>query len=248
MQQEKRSGRGTSSQAFRIMAENKDGTPSSAFYTYAEETAIEKLIERPIKAEVTAKAVKWGSLMECIVFETWPVVDDYELCHKLTIEHKKYPHIWSGTPDMLSPTKVAEVKSYWIKEFIRYSLALKSKDIERIKKDFPQPYWQVVSNAVLAKRNTAELIAFLPTKTQLMSVFNLIKNTDYLQDYKLPEHDYWNFTVERIEEYPYLPDNCNIPSVASFEFEVPLIDKIKLTKKYIEFDKEVKRVLATFKQ
>ena len=246
MQQELRTGHGTSSQNFRIVAENQNGTPSSAFYTYAEEVAIEQFIGRPIKEEVKAKATKWGNLMECVVFNALPM--GYELCHKLTVLHKKYGHIWSGTPDLLSDLKVGEIKCFWIKQFILFSLALLSGDIERIKREFPGPYWQVVGNAILTKKKYAELIAFLPTKEQLRTVLDAVENTDFLKDFGLDESDYFHFRVENLEQFPYLPDNCGMDPLNTFEFEVPVEDKIFLTKKYIEFDKEVQRVLATFKQ
>lgn len=245
MQQEKRTGRGTSSQNYRIVAQNKDGKPSSAFYTYAEEVAIEKFIGRPIREQVKTKATKWGNLMECVVFNSLPM--GYELCHKESIRHKDYPDIWSGTPDLLSDEKVGETKSFFIKEFVLFSSVLLSRDIELIKKEYPAPYWQVVGNSILTEKKYAELIAFLPKKQELFTILNSVENTDFLTDFNLDPVDYLYFTVDNIEEFPYLPDECSLDSINTFCFEVPEEDKEFLTNKYIEFDKEVCKVLERLK-
>lgn len=247
MEEEKRQGRGTSSQAYRIVASIKNGQPSSAFYTYAEEVAIERTVGRRLTEEVTAKSLSWGSLMECVVFNSLPGFD-YRMEHKNTTEHFDYPELWSGTPDLISDTKTAEIKCYFLKKFMLFSKALRKGDINEIKKDFPQPYWQLVSNCILTKKNVGELIVYIPTRSQLEQVLDAVENTDFLTDWNLNPIDYYQYRTENIEKFPYMPDGTKFDNLNTLVFEIPSEDKKFLTDKFLLFKKEVEKKEEEFNQ
>ncbi|MGB0896901.1 MAG: hypothetical protein ACPGRW_06235 [Flavobacteriaceae bacterium] len=245
MDNSKRYGRGTSSNAYKIIASLKDGSPSQAFYTYVEQTAKEKLIGRSLGTQVISAPLKWGSLMECVVFNALPGFH-YSMTHKNTILHPKKGHIWSGTPDLIAKEKVGEIKCFYLEQYISFALALKSKDIEKIKKEFPLPYWQLVSNCIICKKKVGELIGFIPKKSQLEQILIAIEDTDFLINNGLNPSDYYFFRPENIESFNYMPDDCKLDNMTTFEFEIPMEDKIFLIKKFKEFEKEVNKKFTEF--
>lgn len=241
MDQEKRNGRATSSQMHKVCASLSSGKPSKSFYTYAEEVAAERFIKRGSKTEVKTQPMKWGSLMEIVLFNNLGM--GWTMEHKNTVLHEKYGHIWSGTPDLVASEICAEAKCYEPKKFGLLSLCLSKKNVEELKSKFKEEYWQVVSNAVLTKKKRAMIIAFMPTRSELEKIFDKIENSDFLIDNGLIPSDYFFFTKENIESFPYLDDDSGVDSIQSFEFEVPSEDVVFMTKRIIEFEKEVKKIL-----
>lgn len=237
MEQEKRQGKLTSSQAYRIVGGvNK---PTKPFFTYAEEVALERILNRPVTPQADAKSLRWGSLMECIIFDCLPM--SYSMTHKNTIEHKKYGDIWAGTPDYKVDIekKTGEIKCYYIKNWFNYMLALKSGDLERIKEEFPQPYWQVVSNAMLNGHKKAELLTFIPTKEQLENIIVQIEEEDFLERNNLDPKDYYFYTRENIEYFNYLPNEWKNKNLVMFEFDIPIADRQFLLERILKFRQEV---------
>lgn len=246
MEQEKRNGRFTSSQAYRIIGGvNK---PTKPFYTYAEEVAMERVLDRPIAVKVDAKSMRWGSLMELVIFDCLPY--SYSMTHKNTVLHHKYGDIWAGTPDYKVETenKTGEIKCYYIKKWTQYMLALQSKDIERVKKDFPDPYWQVVSNAILNKHTKAELLTFIPTKEQLQSIIVKIEEEDFLTLNGLDPKDYYFYTRENIEHFSYLPNEWKGKNIVMFDFDIPQQDIDFFESRILLFEKEVEKKEREIKQ
>lgn len=240
MQQEFRIGRGTSSNAYIIASGSSLQSPNKPFYTYAEEVAIERLTKVPVQPEINAKSLAWGSLMECVVYDqAIPDTDMYFLVHKKTILHPKMGNIWSGTPDLISPKKTGEIKCHFRKNYVLFYAALKSRNIEFIKRQFPQAYWQLVSNCILTKKKVGELVGFIPKKSELLKIFEAIQDTDFLKKANLEEHNYFYYQPEYIESHPYLADDAEIDNFVTFEFEIPQDDKIFLTQRFKMFEKEV---------
>ena len=223
----------TSSQMSRLCASIKNGSPSSAFYTYVEEVFFAIMAGRSLEVQVNTIPVKWGKLLECVVFNELGL--SYKMEHKNTIVSKTLDR-HSGTPDLIVPgVKVGEIKCYWLKKFIAFSLCLDGGDIEQLKLKFPSEYWQVVSNAMLVGVDRAELISFLPTKESLIEIIENVNNGSLLSDNGLFAADYRfmstdDFTIEEIlSKLPYLPENSKMESLNQFEFEIPQEDKEFLT-------------------
>ena len=121
-------------------------------------------------------------------------------------------------------------------------LALKSGDLERIKSEFPQPYWQVVSNAILNGHKKAELLTFIPTKEQLENIIVQIEEEDFLERNNLDQKDYYFYTRENIEHFNYLPNEWKDKNLVMFEFEIPTSDRQFLLERILKFRQEVNQI------
>lgn len=237
MDNSKRAGFATSSQIHRVCAGATVGKPSKAFFTYAEEVAGERFLGRTCSTEVKTNPMKWGSLMEIVLFNKLGI--GWTMEHKNTIIHPCFSTIWSGTPDLVADKICAEAKCYEPKKFASMAMCMLKGDIELLKKDYPAEYWQVVSNAILTKKDRAMLICFMPKKAELLEMFTTVEETDFLIDNDLNPKDYYFFQTDNIESFPYLPDDSKIDSIQSFEFDVPTEDVIFLLTRIEEFEKEV---------
>lgn len=219
----------TSSQMYRLCGSKK------VFNTYVEEVEFEKLMNRPIKPVVKTKPMKWGSLMELFVFNILGM--EYSMEHKNTKLHPIHGKYWSGTPDLITNTKIGEIKSFEPKNFCKLSLALLSKDIERVKKDCPSAYWQVVSNCAIYERNEAIIISYMPYKKDLEAIIKKVVDTDFLEQNHLNLSDYYFLFQDDIESLAYLPNDSGFSDINSFDFKVPQEDFDLLEGRVIEANK-----------
>ena len=242
-----RNGYFTSSQMSRLCASLKSGLPSSAFYTYVEETYYSIMLGRSLSVEINTVPVKWGRLMECVLFGM--VGLEYTMQHKNTITSKTLER-HSGTPDLEQKgVKVGEIKCYYPKKFAELSICLGKQNIELLKSSFPSEYWQCVSNAILTGVDKAELLCFMPTKDKLIEVIEDINNGDLLERNGLNPSDYYfmstegKFLEEIIESLPYLPEEAKLDSVNTFEFEVPQEDKDFLIQRVELAEAELRKLL-----
>ena len=225
MEEEKRNGYFTSSQMSRLCASLKNGKPSQAFYTYIDEVKGEIAMGRSSDVQVNTKPLKYGSLMEIILFQKEEIEREYRMAHKLTIKHDTIEH-YSGTPDFILPgVKVAEVKCYYPKHFASISLDLLKKDIEIIKENHKEVYWQVVSNSILCDVDKAEIIVFMPYKSEMEQIIKDIEETNILEGNNLDPSDYYFMTHDNINTLPYLPNDSKMNNINRFEFIVPQSDK-----------------------
>lgn len=243
MDNKNRSGFVTSSQAYRIVASLKSGKPSQAFFGYIDEIVAERAMGRVCDVQVKTQPMKWGSLMEVVLFNLLGM--EFEMSHKKTIKHHKYSKIWSGTPDLIAELiKIGEIKCFQPKNFALLSLCILKKNIELFKIEFPKEYWQCVSNAMLCKVKKAEIIAYMPYKKELKEIIQQIDETNFLERNNLDPYDY-AFMSNDIESLPYLPDDSKMSNINSFEFEIPMEDKMLLTKRIIEAEKLVELKFAS---
>lgn len=237
MDNSKRTGFATSSQMHRVCASLKNGNPSQAFFGYAEEVAGERFSERPSSTEVKTQPIKWGSLMEIVLFNKLGI--GWTMEHKNTIIHEEFAEIWSGTPDLIADKICAEVKCYGPKKWASMAMCMDKGDINLIKEKYTEEYWQVVSNAILSKKDKAMLICFMPKKAELLQVFKDVEETDFLIDNNLDPKDYYFLNEDNIESFPYLNDDAKVDSIQSIEFDVPMQDKIFLLGRIEAFENEV---------
>lgn len=228
MNHEKRNGFMTSSQASRTADGAKLEKPTQKFYTYIDENIIEICTNRSIKTELNVKATKWGKLMEVLIMDHLGL--EYRASHESTIVHPTIRR-FSGTPDLRAKGKIGEIKCYEPKKFGALSLCLLQEDRALLKSNFKDEYWQCVQNAILCNVPNAELIAFMPRKSELMAILEKIEEGDFLQKYGLLESDYYFMRPENIESLAYLPNDSPMQSLNSFEFVVPGEDKEWLLKR-----------------
>jgi len=218
-----RIARFTSSNIHKLMTTAKNGIDFGApALTYIAEKNLERKLGRSLDTEVSTRAITWGNFLEERVHG---LVDfDYQLVSKQTFTHPTIPY-WAGSPDLIAPKKkVGEIKCYQPKKFAQYSDALLSKDIERIRKDFNEEYWQVVSNCIIQGLPNAELICYMPYKSELEDIRDAAANYDAFDQFK------YKFIVDAEDsELAYLPDGGYYKNINRFEFEVPQGDKDLLT-------------------
>lgn len=208
-------------------------------HTYIEEIAFERLMKRTIKPEVKTQAMKWGSIMEIVLFDLLGL--EYEMQHKNTLIHPKY-NFWRGTPDLIvKKVKIGEIKCFEPKKFMQLSIALKNKDLQKLKDDFPEEYWQCVSNAHICEVNRAELITYMPYKSELLEIMKKIDETNFLERHGLNDYDYYFLTEEKIEFLPYLPDDSEVSNINSWEFEIPEEDLQLLENRIIDAEILIKK-------
>lgn len=244
MGMDNRVGRFTSSQISRLLGGNEK--PTKDFYTYCKEVAMERILGREISSFSNTNPMRWGKLMEVVLYKELGFDSDYEIVHEETIVHKRFDY-WGGTPDLRHPKKVGETKCYYLSKIVPYILTLMSQDIELVKEKYKSEYWQVVSNACLLGVKKAELIAYIPTKSKLESVIREIHENDLHAEAGLDINDVYFLIYSDIDKLQYIPDDSEvIKSITRFEFEVPMEDKRFLIKRLEMAEKEVNRIIKSY--
>ncbi len=193
--------------------------------TYIRNKRNEILMGRTSEVEINTKPLKWGSLMEVVLFQKEEIDKGYRMAHKLTIVHDKIPH-FSGTPDLIElGVKIGEIKCFYPNNFCNLSVCILKKDIELFKKHFPKEYWQCVSNSILCEVDIVEIIAFMPYYDELIDVIEQFENSNILEGNNLNPADYWFMQNDDIKTLPYLPNDSKMSNINRFEFTVPEEDK-----------------------
>lgn len=203
--------------------------------TYIRQRRAERSLGRSIDTAFYSQAMSWGKFCEAYLFWKKGLIGlEYSLVSQDTVIHPEYP-FWSGSPDLVTKMKLAEIKCYYPENFYYYSSVLISEDLVALKKDFREEYWQIISNACILKKERGEAIAFMPTEEQLIEMRQLVEETDFVE--KQMKDDPWKyrFIAEKpMYELPYIPAGIEYPSLVKFEFEIPKEDKEFLTQRVIE--------------
>lgn len=209
--------------------------------TYIEEVWLEREIGRVLDTEVKTQPIKWGSLMEVVLFDLLGL--GYKMTHKQTLVHPKHSLFWSGTPDLIAEKKkIGEIKCYQPKKFAQLSKCLLKKSIPLFKEQFKEEYWQCVSNAILCGVTRAEIIAYMPYKKELEEIIEKIEDTNFLERNGLDPADYYFMTRNDIESLAYLPDDSKMSNINSFEFEIPEEDIKLLTERILSAEEKVQEL------
>lgn len=226
---EYRLGRFTSSQIHVLIKEVKGGFSAPAL-TYIEEKNLEYRLGRSLSTSVYSKPIYWGYAMEKIVFELMP--SEYELVAGTNEEHKQYPLFWAGCSDMvIEDYLISEIKSYGLKKFAQYTDMLMKQNIDLFRSEFPQEYWQIVSNSILYNVKYGEAISFMPYKSQIDEIRHKIEHTDFMDAYGFEPWQLRFILEDNLYQLNWIPDNGYYKNVTVFRFEVPEEDKKLLTSK-----------------
>lgn len=198
---------------------------------YIREKQIELMLNRGLDLDVYSRAIAWGNLMEKIVwmhhFPDWDLISNDYRAHW---SDEFFDH-WSGIPDLETLGKIAEIKCYQLKNFAQYSYVLMQQDIQLLRNEFPQEYWQLVSNAIINRVDTVMAISYMPTKDELESIIDAVENTGLLEKFEFDPWQYRWLTEEPLDNLPYLPEGSRFNNVTTFEFVVPPEDKLLLTER-----------------
>ena len=220
--------------------------------TYIEETNFERKLGRSITDEVSAKPLTWGKLLEGRVFDLLGL--EYTLSSTETDIHPTITY-WAGSKDGIKLDEgktVMDIKCpMTLKSFcqlvdpiyagltgieainaVRDGYVDKNGVAHSAHKDGEKYYWQLVSNSVLNDTKYAELIVYMPFKSELDAIKQMAQNVESDQ---LSKH-YW-ISMSLDGELPFILDNGFYQNINILRFEVPQADKNLLTSKVIEAGK-----------
>lgn len=230
-----RIGNFTNSEIYNLASSLKDGKPSQAYYTYIRKKIYERWLGRSVSMGKKNQSMIWGSLLEKRVYYNLP--NEYEMLNKQSIVHPKYD-FWCGSVDFRVPkVKVSELKCFEPENFASYTLALMTQDTEKIKAEHPKEFWQIVGNAVVNNVPKGEGITYMPYVSESDEIRELMQDEDYLKSVGLDFKDVYWLHEKSNAELSFLPDDSKFSNLNIFEFEIPIEDKIFLTKRVLDANK-----------
>lgn len=218
-----RIGNFTSSQIYRLM-----GAPKPR-KTYIDECNFARKLGRSLNADRSARATSWGKLCERRAFDILPL--EYQLTSLDTITHPEYS-CWAGSPDGVSETAVYDIKCpYTLKSFCELN---EIKTAEQLRDEYPEYYFQLISNAILTGKDKAELIVYCPYKSELDAIRTLCND--------MPQEEIYNYfwiANANDNELPYLIEGGNYQNLYFLRFEVTADMKEQLTNTVKAFSSEL---------
>lgn len=201
--------------------------------TYIQETNFERKLGRSITDETTARPLTWGKLMEIRAFDQLGL--EYILSSTETTVHPSIPY-WAGSKDGMKMDKgrtIIDIKApITLKSFCQlvdplYSglSGMEAMNLVRDNhKDGEKYYWQLVSNSILENAQYAELIVYMPYKSELEEIRLMAQSVPAEQ---LSKH-YW-IAMAAEDELPFIKDGGYYKNINIIRFEVPQADKDLLT-------------------
>ncbi len=226
---EKRIGNFTSSEIYNLLKKGKSEPFGKPALTYIEEKQMERRLGRALNDIGTAKPLIWGKLNEQRVFDMLGL--EYSLHSQESMVHPKY-NFWAGSPDGKTDGSIIELKCpFTLKSFCQFA---DCENIEQVRENHPDGekyYWQCISNAILLNKDVAELIIYMPYKSELNDIRESCEDWD-----GGPNEVAWiHFSDD--DSLPYLIDGGYYKNIYSFVFKVPESDKELLTNRVIEASK-----------
>lgn len=236
---ELRIGRFTSSNIHRLVTNGRaKDSIGSPFYTYVNEKRNELRMGRSFDIGAYSQSMAWGNFMETVVFNL--LGTDYSLTSKGTLVHPDFEY-WAGTTDCEKfkagkKFAAAEIKCYEPKKWAEYTNALLLKDIQNLKDNFKEEYWQIVSNACILGVGFGEAITFMPYESQMDNLKDEKGNIidfgirQMAENFDGNEQWQYRFIVEKENwQLPVLPNGGYYKNINKFEFEIPKEDIELLT-------------------
>jgi hypothetical protein len=245
-QNTERIGNFTSSE---IVALTKNGKAKDSIgepaFTYVEECNMERRLGRNLSSEAETRPIIWGKFIEKRVFDLLDF--DYIHTSQTTLSHPTIPY-WKGSPDFLNNDAVCDAKcptslesfcqlvdAYFEKDengvYQMVHPALTIEAVRKNHKDGEKFYWQLVSNACIKGLKYAELIVYVPYRSELEIIREMAANYNGDQN----KIAWINWASD--DELPYLIEGGHYQNLNIIRFEVPQADKDFLTKRVIELSK-----------
>lgn len=229
-----RIGSFTSSEIYNLLKKDRSGKGFGVpALTYIEERNMARRLGRSLTTETNSRPTTWGKCLEPFAFQKLGF--DYELVSDVTIQHPDIPY-WCGSPDLIGANLVGDEKCpMTLKSFCQlvdpiYNGLSGDEAIQIIREKHPDGekyYQQLVSNSILTNSTFAELIVYVPFRSDLDEI--RLSAADR-KEYRWIEYadDY---------ELPWLVDGGYYQDVNIIHFEVPQSDKELLTNAVIEAGK-----------
>lgn len=161
-----------------------DGGFSAGVLTYIEEKNMERKFMLSLTQEVYTKPMAWGKICAMYVHEKRMGIE-YQSVGDRTLPHPTID-FWKGSPDFKNPSKkiIAECKAYERKNFAHYACAILTNNTEVLKRDCPEEYWQMVSNAIILDYDYIQPILFMPYLSELPDLALFAANLDDSEQWK----------------------------------------------------------------
>lgn len=218
-----RAGNFTSSEIWKLVTNDRTGKDfGKPALTYISEKIMEIRLGRELTKDHNAKPTNWGTFIEQRAFDCMGL--EYQLVSKERYFHPEIKH-WSGMPDANTPDLVSDIKCPWtLKAFCELVDAIE-KGVSVFKAEFPEYYWQLISNAILTKKTRAAIFVYCPYKSELEEIRVMAENYDGDQN----KIAFINWASD--DELPYLIEGRHYKNLNSFEFDVPQEDIDLLTER-----------------
>lgn len=236
-----RYGTFSSSQIYKLMSKGRGNwsidNVGASFNTYLKEKYREIKLQKPINPPIHTRPIVWGKVMEGYVFENHLSLNYKEMNEFGRLSHPELKQ-WTGIPDTMRKDVVCDIKCPTsLTQFC--DLIDSFESAEALKKEKPEYYWQLVSNAILTDVDKAELIVYMPFESELKNVLEYVADTE-LQVSGLTSFQ-WEWIFHEIQNYqydniipsnvPYLNDKGSYSNLTKFEFDIPAEDKKTLTER-----------------
>ena len=222
-----RVGNFTSSQIWKLMSNGKTpGTLGKPALTYIQEKNFERKLQQLLDSETNSRPTTWGKLCEEFAFQQLGM--DYRLQSQSTYTHPDY-ECWKGSADCikfeLHHQVVVDIKCpFTRKSFCLFNEITTADELRNNHPDGEAYFWQLVSNAIINNCTHAELIVFMPYKSQLESIRELCNHMPDEETYQ-----YFWIANSLDEDLPYLIDDGYYKNMHIISFEISEDDKQALT-------------------
>jgi hypothetical protein len=235
-----RTGRFTSSGIHVLVNSGRGNIFSAPALAYINDKRLERKLQRSLGGTAGSMATRWGNLMEKVVWEYhYPHMDLISKDYRFH-PSEEFSGVWSGIPDLeLKGQEIGEIKCYQLKKFAEYGICLMQKNIELFKSEFPQEYWQIVSNTIINKVKIGSAISFMPYRDELETIIYEVENSDMLDKWGFKPWEYRFLVEDSIDGLPYIEHGGYFNHIIEFKFEVPQADKdfleerVRLAKKLL---------------
>lgn len=219
-----RIGNFTSSEIVALTTSGKEkGSLGKPALTYIAECNMERRLMRSLTTESNARPLVWGKFMESRVFDLLGM--EYTFTSKSTKYHPDFD-CWGGSADGTTTDTVYDIKCpITLKSFCEFADCKTIGNVRDLHKDGEKYYWQLVSNSIIENKEFAELIFYVPYKSEIPEIKQEVN--DYIGDLSLNSLAWINFAEEN--ELPYLPDNGYYKNITKMRFKVSESDKEFLT-------------------
>lgn len=226
-----RVGNFTSSEIYNLLKKDRSGKGFGVpALTYIEERNMARRLGRSLTTETNARPTTWGKCIEPFAYRKTGF--DYELVSDVTITHPDIPY-WCGSPDLIGANLVGDIKCPMTLKSFCQLVDGGAEGIESVRanhSDGEKYYWQLVSNAILTNSDFAELIVYVPYRSDLNEIRLMamddarFKWIEYADDYELP----------------WLIEGGHYSDLNIIHFAVPQSDKDELTRCVLEAGKLLK--------
>jgi len=245
-----RNGNFTSSEIVKLCSNGKaKGTFGAPFYTYIEETNMERRLGRALENEVDAKPLSWGKLCESVAFNALGL--EYKLCSDVTLSHPTI-EVWKGSPDALKgDDTVIDFKCpMTLKSFCQLvdpykengKIVHEALTIEAVRanhKDGDKFFWQIVSNAAITGRKKGELIIYCPYQDELEGIRERASSAG-----EMGEYTKWAY-FSTDQQLPHLIRGGHYKNINIIPFTIFQKDIDFLTSRVLEAEKELEQFPKT---